>query len=137
MAGDGNDDKPDPIDDLKKGVGLLFRAAKTAVEKLPASKLEHAVVTGVKEVGRAIENVTDQLDREIFGGTGTVARPPASQEPPADQTQARAGEHAPTETAPAEEPKPDPEAHKPQAAKAKEEDADKGGDDAPKGPRVA
>src|SRR5262245_27909055 len=30
-----SDDKSDPVDDLKQGLGLLFKAAKGAVEKLP------------------------------------------------------------------------------------------------------
>jgi hypothetical protein len=75
--------KPDPVDDLKKGIGLLFRAAKTAVDQLPTGKLEKVVVSGVKEVGRAIENVTDQIDRQVFGGKGTVPHP-EDQAPPAE-----------------------------------------------------
>src|SRR5215475_15972062 len=73
--------KPDPVDDLKKGLGLLFRAAKTAVDQLPTQKLEKVVVSGVKEVGRAIENVTDQIDRQVFKGKGTIPHP-EDQKPP-------------------------------------------------------
>jgi hypothetical protein len=89
---DDQQKKPDPVDDLKKGFGLLFRAAKTAMDQLPrAGKLEKAVVSGVKEVGRAIENVTDQIDRQVFGGKGTIPHPedPKRAEPPpapADET---------------------------------------------------
>jgi hypothetical protein len=77
-------DKPDPVDDLKRGLGLLFRAAKTVVDKLPSDRFEEMVVTGVREVGRAIENVTDQIDRQVFGGKGTIPRPPPN--PPSDET---------------------------------------------------
>ena len=67
MAGDENDKKPDPVDDLKKGLGLLFRAAKGAVDQLPTDKLEDVVKTGAREVGRAIENVTETIEKEVLG----------------------------------------------------------------------
>jgi hypothetical protein len=62
-----SDDKPNPFDDVRKGLGLLFRAAKTTVEKLPTKDLEAVVVTSAREVGRAIENVGKTLEREVFG----------------------------------------------------------------------
>lgn len=83
--------KPDPVDDLKKGLGLLFRAAKTAVDELQTGKLEEAVKTGAREVGRAIENVTSTIDEQIFHGKARAkteaAPPPAVQDapPPAAQ----------------------------------------------------
>lgn len=58
--------KPDPIEDVRKGLELLLRAATTAVNSLPTDKLETAVVSGVKEVGRAIENVAHAIDKEVF-----------------------------------------------------------------------
>jgi hypothetical protein len=57
---------PDPIEDVRKGLGLLFRAAKSAIESLPTGKVEDAVITGAREVGRAIENVTQTLDKQFF-----------------------------------------------------------------------
>lgn len=60
--------KPDPIEDVRKGFGLLFRAAKTAVSELPTDKVEAAVVSGVKEVGKALENVAQAIDKEVFKG---------------------------------------------------------------------
>ena len=39
-------DPPDPIEDVRKGLGLLFRAAKSAIESLPTAKVEDAVLTG-------------------------------------------------------------------------------------------
>jgi hypothetical protein len=62
-----SDDKPSPFEDLRKGLGLLFRAAKTTVERLPKTDLEEAVVTSAREVGRAIENVGKAIEREVFG----------------------------------------------------------------------
>ena len=59
--------KPDPIDDLRAGLGLLFRAAKTAVDELPTSKFEDVVKQGVREVGRAIENVTSVIEEQVTG----------------------------------------------------------------------
>jgi hypothetical protein len=65
-----DDDKPSPIEDLRKGLGLLFRAAKTTLEKLPTGELEEAVMTSAKEVGRAIENVTQTVEKQIFRRPG-------------------------------------------------------------------
>jgi hypothetical protein len=58
--------KPDPLEDLQKGFGLLFRAAKTAVEQLPSGRVEDVIKTGVKEVGRALENVTEAIAENVF-----------------------------------------------------------------------
>lgn len=58
---------PNPLTDVVKGLGLLFRAAKTTVEKLPTKDFEEAVVTSAKEVGRALENVGRTLEREVLG----------------------------------------------------------------------
>ena len=110
------EDKPDPIEDVRKGLGLLFRAAKSAVTALPTDKLEEAVLSGAREVGRAIENVTQTIDKQIFKGGKPEASPPTP----------------PTEGAPAADAKP-PEA-KDEAAKkdeGKPEDAD-----AARGPRI-
>lgn len=74
-----SDDKPNPLDDVRKGLGLLFRAAKTTVEKLPTKDLEEAAVTTAKEVGRAIENVGRTIEREVFGERPKSA-PPAQPE---------------------------------------------------------
>jgi hypothetical protein len=60
------DEKPNPLEDLRKGLGLLFRAAKTTIEKLPTGELEEAVLTGAKEVGRAIENVAHTVEQQVL-----------------------------------------------------------------------
>ena len=60
-------DKPNPLEDVRKGLGLLFRAAKTSIEKLPTKDLEEVVVTSAREVGRALENVGKTIEREVLG----------------------------------------------------------------------
>lgn len=93
-----SDDKPKPVDDLKEGLGLLFRAAKGAVEgasaKLHAEKIEDAAKDAVKEVSRAVETIGTEIERVVRSATGT--QPPA---PP----------HSPTPpTAATKEPPPEP-----------------------------
>ena len=77
-----SDDKPNPLEDVRKGLGLLFRAAKTAAQKLPTTKVEEVVATGAREVGRAIENVTTTIEREIFGKGSAGARDKKDGDPP-------------------------------------------------------
>jgi hypothetical protein len=69
-----NDEKPSPpsaFDDVRKGLGLLFRAAKTVAQKIPTDPLEKVVLDGAREVGRAVENVattvTSTLEKQVFG----------------------------------------------------------------------
>ena len=66
IMSDDKSDKPDPIEDVRKGLGLLFRAAKGAIEQLPTRQVEDAVLSGAREVGRAIENVTGVIDKQLF-----------------------------------------------------------------------
>jgi hypothetical protein len=81
-------EKPNPIDDLRKGFGLLFRAAKTTLEKLPTDQIEEAVLTGAKEVGRALENVQHSVEEQFLGKSGA----PRKDEPPAPAAPAKDGE---------------------------------------------
>ena len=62
-----SDERPNPLTDVLKGLGLLLRAAKTTVERLPTKDLEEVVLTSAREVGRAIENVATTVEREVFG----------------------------------------------------------------------
>ena len=73
-----SDDRPNPLTDVRKGLGLLFRAARTAVSRLPKGDLEEAVVTSAREVGRAIENVATALEREVLGKRGRGDPPKAN-----------------------------------------------------------
>jgi len=70
-----SDEKPTPLRDVRKGLGLLFRAAKTAVEKLPKRGVEEVVVTSAREVGRAFENVASTIEREVRGKLERFERP--------------------------------------------------------------
>jgi ribosomal protein L7/L12 len=78
------DDKPSVLGDVRKGLGLLFRAARTTVERLPTKDLEEVVVTSAREVGRAIENVGKTIEREVFGKKGGDA--PATPKDDAEQS---------------------------------------------------
>jgi hypothetical protein len=85
-----SDDKPTPLEDVRKGLGLLFRAAKSAVEKLETNGVEEVVVTSAREVGRAIENVASAIEREVFGkksgrSTPSDGHPPESSDPPQER----------------------------------------------------
>ena len=80
-----SDDKPTPLEDVRKGLGLLFRAAKAAVQKLEArGGVEDVVVTSAREVGRAIENVASAIEREVLGRKGERDAPRADR--PAEPT---------------------------------------------------
>jgi hypothetical protein len=70
-------DEPNPLNDVRRGLGLLFRAARTAARKLPTTDLENVVATSAREVGRAIENVAATIEREMFpkGGAGKPSAP--------------------------------------------------------------
>jgi len=94
------DDKPNAFEDVRKGLGLLFRAAKTTVEKLPTKDLEEVVVTSAREVGRALENVGKTIEREVFGKSdgkkdGDAAPPAASSDPPKDEAKDASDEPKP------------------------------------------
>ena len=83
------DDKPNAFADVRKGLGLLFRAAKTTVEKLPTKDLEEVVVTSAREVGRALENVGKTIEREVFGNKKDGSSS-ASADPPKDDAKPEA-----------------------------------------------
>jgi len=86
-----SDDQPNPLTDVIKGLGLLLRAAKTTVERLPTKDLEEVVLTSAREVGRAIESVATTVEREVFGRrdepaararkTPEASAPPDAKEP--------------------------------------------------------
>lgn len=115
-----SDQKPgdkDPIEELKSGLGTLFKAAKDVAKKIPTDKVEgvlergadeiHKVVeklpteqfedtmkTGFKEMGRAINNVATVIEGEVVKATKKVKSDPPA--PPAAQA------------APPPEPEPEP-----------------------------
>jgi hypothetical protein len=70
-----SDDKPaNPLEDLKQGLGLIFKAAKGAVEKIPTEKVEGVAKDAAKEINRAFETVGNEIDK-AFGHKPTP--PPA------------------------------------------------------------
>jgi hypothetical protein len=90
-----SDEKPKPVDDLKQGLNLLFRAAKGAVDKLPTDKIEGAVKDGAKEVGKAFESVANELDKAF---THVAHRAGGTQPPPAPQPAPGSNPHPPEPT---------------------------------------
>lgn len=77
-----SEDKPSkPVDDLKEGLGLLFRAAKGAVQSLPTDKVETVAKDAVKEVNRAFESLGAEIQSAI---SGKSAQPPPPADPPAN-----------------------------------------------------
>jgi hypothetical protein len=92
-----SDEKSKPVDDLKQGLNLLFRAAKGAVEKIPTDKIEGAIKDGAKEVGKAFETVANEVDKVFH--QGAPPRPaPEAVAPQANEAQdAEAKKNAPPE----------------------------------------
>jgi hypothetical protein len=151
-----SDEKPKPVDDLKEGLNLLFRAAKGAVERLPTDKLEDVAKDAAKEVGRAFESLGNEKEGGLNGlfraAKGAVERLPADAKDAAKEV-GRAFESIGNELEKAvgratgtQPPSAPPQA--PPPAEAKHEGSDEGApneppkyDDAyapepPKGPRV-
>lgn len=93
-----NDEKTDPLDDVKKGLGLLFRAAKTAAMKIPTQPLEKVVLDSAREVGRAVENVATSIEKEVFGDRKAKERAPSDASPPPAPSPTTSASAAPTPT---------------------------------------
>jgi hypothetical protein len=87
-----SDDKPTPVDDLKQGLNLLFRAAKGAVDKIPTDKIEGAVRDGAKEVGKAFETVATEIDKVVTNVTTRPGSAPPPHAPPAATAAGAEGE---------------------------------------------
>lgn len=79
-----SDEKPKPLEDLKQGLGLIFRAAKGAVEKLPTEKVEVVAKDAAKEIHRAFETVGNEIDK-AFGHKPAPPPPPADAAPPEEE----------------------------------------------------
>jgi hypothetical protein len=62
--------KPKPIEDLKEGLNLLFRAAKGAVEKIDTHKVEDVAKDAAKEMTRAFDTIGNEIDRVWNKATG-------------------------------------------------------------------
>ena len=101
-----DDEKPKPLDDLKQGLGLLFRAAKGAAEKLPVDKVEGVAKDAAKEMGRAVETIGDELDKLYKKATGTEK--PAAKAPDGGEGDAEKKEEPPQHFDDAYAPEPPP-----------------------------
>lgn len=78
-----SDESKKPLEDLKESLGLIFKAAKGAVEKLPTDKVEHVAKDAVKEVGKAFESIGAEADKMWKSATGTKPPEAKKEEPPA------------------------------------------------------
>jgi hypothetical protein len=121
--------KHEPLDDLKEGLGLLYRAAKGAVEQLPTEKVEVVAKDAVKEVGRALETIHGELDKAFKQVAENVSSVKAGSQPPA-----AAPPPPPADGAAAAEAKKDEPAQQGQQAQQQWDDAY--APEPPKGPRV-
>jgi hypothetical protein len=92
-------DEPNPLSDVRRGLGLLLRAARTAAKKWPTKDLEGVVTASAREVGRALENVAVTIEREVFGKGGSPKPPPATPQNPDDASPASHESKPPSETA--------------------------------------
>jgi hypothetical protein len=63
-----SDENSNPLKDVRDGVGLLFRAAKWAVNRLPTESVEDVVKASAREVSRAVKNVASTIEREVLRG---------------------------------------------------------------------
>jgi hypothetical protein len=102
-----DDKKPNPLEDLKEGFGLIFRAAKTAVENLPTDKVEDVAKEAAKQVSKTFETIGNEMDKVWSKATG-FGPPKASPAPPA---------HAQAHQPEGEKPDEKGEADKPEAKK--------------------
>jgi hypothetical protein len=105
-----SDEKPktDPVDDLKQGLGLLFRAAKGAVEKIPTDKVEGVAKDAAKEVARAFETIGQEVEKVITPNK-KGSQPPAAEanaNPPATGGESKPPEGEPPRVDDAYAPEP-------------------------------
>ncbi len=98
------DEPKKPLEDLKEGLGLLFRAAKGAVENLPTEKVEGVAKDAVKEVGKAFDTIGGEIDKVWNKATGSQAPAKASAEEKKEEPAAPAAPEQPYDDAYAPEP---------------------------------
>jgi hypothetical protein len=58
-------DDPKPYDDLREGLGLIFRAARKASERLNTTKVDETVAKGAKGAVRFINQVGRTIGAEL------------------------------------------------------------------------
>ena len=111
MTDDNDDkDKESPVEELKRGVGHLFRAAKNAAnaakDAVHKEKVEKAFKDGVDELHRAIDRLQeDKVDGAIkaslqelgraFGNVATTLEREFTRPPAANKDEKKDGEKKP------------------------------------------
>ena len=75
-----------PSDDLKEGLGLIFRAARTAAKQVDVAKIDKSLDRAVTEVGRVVSRVgrvvADEVNRMASSPPPWSHSAPAKGEPP-------------------------------------------------------
>jgi hypothetical protein len=85
-----------PVDDLKEGFGLLFRAARGIAKEVTPEVAEQKVADGARELVRIVNDVGRAIGTELEKSFGTPASP-----------EAKGPDHSATAT-PADAPPPTP-----------------------------
>jgi hypothetical protein len=86
MSDERKPEGTDPIEAARKGLGLLFQAARLTLERIPTQKFEEAVRSGAEEVGRVIESVTGSIEEQLKKHDGRAQPPAASPTAPSAGT---------------------------------------------------
>lgn len=77
---DERDDKEDPAEQLKQGLGLLWRAARGAAvnvkKELDRTELGRSLEDAGRELARAASNVVERISDELAGKPGNPGRSP-------------------------------------------------------------
>lgn len=68
---DKKEKEPDPVEDLRAGLGLLFRAARGAVDKISTHKIEELVKEGTHKVGQAFHKLPADKVEEVVKDSAT------------------------------------------------------------------
>lgn len=101
MSDDRDDDKEHPGEQLKQGLGLLWRAARGAAvgvkKQMNKTELGRSIEGAGRELARAATNVVGRVADEIAKGTGKPGErgdePPAPDAPPEGDADTKNDEH--------------------------------------------
>jgi hypothetical protein len=87
----GMDDERKPKEDLKEGLGLLFRAARGAVKQVDIGKIDKELDKAFHQVGRVVTNVGrvvgDEINRMANNPPWQKGDPPAETAAPAAKSE--------------------------------------------------
>jgi hypothetical protein len=85
-----------PVDDLKEGLGLLFRAARGIAKDVTPEVAEQKVADGARELVRIVNDVGRAIGGELEKSFGST--PPPAAKPPSDAPAATPTDAAPPRT---------------------------------------